>query len=480
MAEANDQLKDKMNINTKELPLSLWDKGFWKVTLSLAIPIALQNMLAASFSLIDTLMVGQLGDLELSATGMAGQWSWLFGMVLFGISSGAAVFVSQYWGDKNLVGIRQTTGIAVTSGLLLSLLFLAAGLLIPDKIIYIFNKDSTIIEIGSTYLRFACLSYPALALTNVLGSILRSAEHPKLPMLVSGISAILNIALNYVLIFPAGLGVKGAAIATAISAWIGPVLIVLFSIVRRNILFAPIREYFSFKGGQIVQFFLKAAPVIVNETMWGMGTVAYNVIFANIGHEEYAAITIVRTFENFAFCFFLGLCNACCVMVGKAIGSGEIREGIRESKRFMALFPIVSLVVGATVILLRSPLVSIFNMSDNISAYTLNTAEWILVIYSIWVIVRNVPYLTVVGIFRPGGDTVMGMILELATLWGFSVPMTFIAANVLELPFLAVYAIMYLCEDIPKAIFFLFYWRSGKWIRPVTEVGRRSLEDFKK
>ncbi len=469
-----------MNINTKKLPLSLWDNGFWKITLSLAIPIALQNMLSASFSLVDTLMVSQLGEIQLSATGMAGQWSWLFGMVLFGISSGAAVFVSQYWGNQNIKGIHRSSGIAVISGFLLSLLFLLAAAIFPEHIIRIFNKTPEVVEQGSLYLKFACLSYPAMALTNILGSILRSAEHPKLPMVVSGISAIMNVGLNYVLIFPMGLGVKGAAIATAISAWIGPVLIILFSIWKKNILYAPIKDYVAFSGETVGEFFKKASPVIINETMWGMGTFAYQAIFSNIGHQEYAAITIVRTFENFTFCFFLGLCNACCVMVGKSVGAGEIRESIRDSKRFMAVFPFVSLVVGIAVILLRAPLVSVFNMGEKISSYTIETAEWILVIYAIWIIVRNVPYLTVVGIFRPGGDTAMGMVIELAVLWCFSVPMTYIAANVWHLPFLAVYAIMYLCEDIPKTIYFLIYWRSGKWIRPVTEAGKQGLIEFKK
>lgn len=469
----------RFNINTKKLPLSLWDKGFWKTTLTLAIPIALQNMLSASFSLIDTLMVGQLGGDQLSATGMAGQWSWLFSMVLFGISSGAAVFVSQYWGNKNLKGIHRTTGIAVTSGVMLSLIFMIAALIFPENIIYIFNKEPAIIKFGSAYLVFACLSYPAMALTNILGSILRSAEHPKLPMAVSGICAVANVGLNYALIFPAGLGVKGAAIATAISAWIGPLLLISLSIFQKNVLFAPLKAYFSFKLKHVIEFFKKASPVIINETMWGMGTVAYQIIFANMGSDEYAAITIVRTFENFAFCFFLGLCNACCVMIGKNVGAGNIREGIRDSKRFMVIFPIISAIVGGTVILLRSPLVSIFNFSENISAYTISTAEWILVIYGIWTMVRNVPYLTVVGILRPGGETVMGMVIEIGALWCFAVPMTYIAANVWGLPFLAVYAIMYLCEDIPKAIFFIIYWFSGKWIRPVTEAGKRGLAQLK-
>ncbi len=467
------------NINRKKLPLDIRSKSFWMITMSLAIPIALQNMLNASFSLIDTLMVGQLGDIELSATGMAGQWTWLYNMVLFGISSGAAVFVSQYWGDQNLKGIHRTTGIAVSSGVIISIIFMLAGILFPAEIIWIFNKDPLIIEQGSLYLRYAALSYPALALTNILGSILRSAEHPKLPMIVSGISALVNVILNYLLIFTAGLGVKGAAIATAISAWLGPVLIIGISVATKNILYAPLRDIFSFNGKTLAEFFKKAMPVIINETMWGLGTVAYSVIFSNIGHEEFAAITIVKTFENFAFCFFLGLGNACCVLVGKYIGSGEIREGIRDSKRFMYLFPFVSVVIGIAIILLRQPLVSVFNLTENISEYTIATAEWILVIYGSWIIVRNVSYLTVVGIFRPGGDTTFGMIIEILVLWCFAVPMTFIAANVFHLPFLLVYIVMYLCEDLPKFFIFIPYWISGRWIKPVTKIGQRGLANFK-
>ena len=468
----------KININKNKLPLALGGREFWKAMLALAIPIALQNMLSASFSLVDTLMVGQLGDIALSATGMAGQWSWLFGMGLFGISSGASVFVSQYFGDGNVKGIRRTVGIAVSAGLLLSLLFVATAALFPAGIVSIFNQNEQIVSTGASYLRFACISYPAMALTNILGAVLRSVEQPKLPMAVTGISAGANVVLNYLLIFPAGLGVKGAAIATAISSWLGPILLIAFSVAKKNILVAPLRE-FSFGGKHLREFFKKATPVIINETMWGLGTVAYNVIFANMGHEEYAAITIVKTFENIAFCFFMGLCNACCVMVGKSVGSGSIRHAIRDTKRFLVLMPITSLVIGTVIILFRAPLVSIFNLGSNISAYTVTTAQHLLIIYAAWTVVRNLPYLIVVGILRPGGDTAFGMVVELLALWLFSVPLTYIAANVLGLPFLTVYLLMYVSEDVTKTIVFFFYYRSGRWIRPVTDAGKQALNDFR-
>ena len=468
----------EMNINTKKLPLSFKDKAFWKTTISLGLPIAFQNMLSASFSLVDTLMVSNLGEVPLSATGMAGQWSWLLNMVLFGISSGSAVFISQYWGTKNLKGIRRTAGIAISTGLGISLLFLIAALVFPQTIISIFNQEPEVIKEGSKYLRIACLSYPATVINLLLSSTLRSTEHPKLPMTTSIISALANAILNYVLIFPAGLGVAGAAMATVISIWLNTILLLVISAARKNILVAPIGEYLSFKFIDVVEFFKKAAPVIANETMWGLGTVSYNVIFSNIGHQEYAAITIVRTFESFAMCFFWGLCNACCVVVGKSIGSGQIREGIRNTKRFLIIFPVLSALVGGVIILFRSPLVSIFNFGANISEYTIETAQWVLVIFAAWMIIRNIPYLLVVGILRPGGDTLTAMLTEIGALWFFSLPMTFLAANVWGLPFLAVYAVMYLCEDIPKAIIFLIYWRTGKWIRPVTEAGKQGLAEY--
>ena len=465
---------------SNNLPLTLGDKRFWRVALALAIPIALQNMLTASFSLIDTLMVGQLGDIALSSTGMAGQWSWLLNMVIFGISSGASVFISQYWGNKDLDGIHRSLGIATVSGLILSVVFMVIAAIAPEGVVRIFNKNPEVIASGADYLRYACYSYPAIALTSIFGSTLRSTEKVRLPMVVSGISAVANGILNYILIFPANLGVKGAAIATVISSWFGLALLVVISLAQKNIIIAPPKKLFSFTGASISEFFKKTSPVILNETMWGLGTVIYNIIFANIGHEEYAAITIVRTFENLLFCFFIGICNACCVMVGKSIGSGEIREAVRDTKRFNIIMPILSVVIGAVAILLRSPLVSLFNIGEQVSAYTLGIAEYIIMIYGVWIAVRNMPFLLIVGIFRPGGDTTTGMKWEIFVLWLFAIPVTAIMAYWVKLPFLAVYATMYLCEDIPKTVIFLIHYFKGKWIRPVTDEGKAALAKYNK
>ena len=139
----------------------LGDKPFWRVTVKLAVPVALQNVLTSSFQLVDTLMVSQLGDVTLSAVGMAAQWGWLCGLLGFGLCSGMSVFISQYWGVKDLKGIRRVMGIGLLLAMIVSLGFLGVALAAPAWVIGLFNQDSGVIETGCRYLRIVCFSYPA-------------------------------------------------------------------------------------------------------------------------------------------------------------------------------------------------------------------------------------------------------------------------------------------------------------------------------
>ncbi len=458
------------------------DRGFWRVALRLAIPIALQNLLISSFSLVDTLMVGQLGDVALSSVGMAGQWSWLLNIALFGVISGTSMYISQYWGTRDIDGIHRTYGIALVSALLIATVFTLLGVFLPGGIISVFNRETAVIESGSAYLAIAALSYPAVAMSNILSAVLRSTEKVKLPLAVSGITAVANAIINYTLIFgklgfPA-MGVRGAALATVISSWMGPVLILLISLCQHNILIAAPARIFRFTWAQIGIFYRRAAPVILNESLWGLGTLIYNVIFSNMGYEYYAAVTIHKTFENIAFVFFVGLCNACCIMVGKSIGAGKIERAVTDSRRFAMLIPAVSLVAGMFIVLFRTQLVSIFNMGDNISSLTQQTAAIILMIYGLELPMRNIPYIMIVGIFRSGGDTVGGVKLDLFSLWALAIPATFLAAFVLKLPFVAVYAIMYIFEDYVKVALCFKHYFSNRWIKPVTQEGIRGLAEY--
>ena len=458
------------------------DGGFWRTTLKLAIPIALQNMLTSSFALVDTLMVSRLGDISLAASGMAGQWSWLLNIFLFGVSSGAAIFISQYFGINNKKGINETSGIALFSGLILGLIFMSAACFAPAVVMRIFGNDPLVIEEGISYLKIAGFSYIAIVINNVWGAALRSTAQVKLPMYIALITTIENAVLNYLLIFGGfgipEMGIEGAALATVISSWTGAILLIVCSMRRGNILFAPIRDIFNLTRANFIRFYKKALPVIANESTWGLGTFCFNAIFGALGYENYEAITIVRTFENIAFAFFVGLCNAACVMIGRSVGSGKIERAWQDSKKFSLIIPLFGLLLGWVVILLRVPLVSLFNLSGNISDTVLRTAEWLLVIYALEMPVRNTPYIQIVGVYRSGGDTTTGVFYDLLCLWGISLPVTLLTAFVFKLPFIAVFALMYLSEDIIKTVLCLKHFKSANWIKPVTKEGQLGLESW--
>lgn len=461
----------------------LGDRAFWRVTLRLAVPIALQNMLTSSFSLVDTLMVSLLGDVSLAAAGMAGQWSWLLTIFLFGVSSGASVFISQYFGTDDRKGIHRASGIALASGMILGFLFLLAAVLCPRVVMRIFTDEPAVIEEGIAYLRVAGFSYLAVVLSNVWSTVLRSTAQVKLPMYVSLFTTVENAVLNYLFIFGGfgipGLGICGAALATVISSWTGALFLLVFSMRKGNILYAPFRELFGFTKKSIIKFYKKAIPVIVNESMWGLGTFCFNAIYGALGYENYEAVTILRTFEGIAFSFFVGCCSACCVMVGKSVGAGKIQRAWEDALRFSVLVPLFSLIVGWVIILFRAQLVNVFNLSGNISETVIETAQWLLIVYALEIPLRNIPYIQIVGVFRSGGDTTTGVFYDLICLWGISLPATLLAAFVFHLPFPLVFTVMYVCEDVVKVVLCLRRFRSTKWLKPVTDVGKAGLDAWR-
>ena len=461
----------------------LKDKGFWKTAVRLAVPVALQNMLTSSFSLADTLLVSNLGTVALSSVGMIGQWTFLMNMVLVGFCSATTVFISQFWGIKDIKKIKHISGISVLFALAVSLVFTAISIAFPHQVIGIFNKNSDVLSTGTEYLRVVAFSYTAVALTNILASILRAVENVKLPMYASAFTTVLNIFLDYCMIFGkfgfAKMGVRGAALATSVSAWLGVLIIIVISVFQKNIIIGKPSDYFSFNKNELLSYLQKAAPVVLNEGMWGGGTFVYNVIFANMGYEYFSAVTILRSFENIAFVLFIGICSAASVMIGKSIGQGKIERAIVDSKRFSVIVPVLAVFMSVIIVIFRHQLVGIFNMGNNISELALKTAVTLMLIYAVAFPFRMLPYLQIVGIFRSGGDTVTGAKFELLSLWALSVPATAFAVYVLKAPFPVAFAVMYIFEDIPKNIFSIKHFISNKCIKPVTKEGRAGLENLR-
>lgn len=447
------------------------NKKFWSLLLKLAVPIALQHLLINSLTFVDTLFMSQLGDIALSASGMASQCSWLLSMATFGICSGAALFVSQFWGAKKYDDIEKAYAIATFSALFVSVLFFLASYIFPEKIMGLFNKNPEVIKCGSRYLRIVAFSYPATVLSSVMCTVLRSTEKVRLPMFVSLISTSFNIVLDYCLVFGAlgfsKMGVSGAALATAVSAWLGLFVLLIISNSHKNIIIMPIAKFFSFSKKDFIMFMKKASPVIFNEMLWGFGMVVNNAIYSNTGYENYAACTILRTIESLCLILFIGLNDGGAVIIGKTVGEGKSDTAYNYAKKISISVPILSIFIGGFIILFRSYVIRVFNMSGNITNYTLSVANILVIIYGIEITLRNIPYTMVCAVFRSGGDSVTGAKYDLICLWLLAIPVTYIIAFHTSLPFYLVFLTEYLVEDIPKAILCIKHFISKKWIKPV-------------
>ena len=446
--------------------LGLFEKSFWRALLPLALPIALQNLLMTSFRLVDTLMIGRLGDLSIAAVGLAGQVSFLVELIGFGLSSGSAVFIAQYHGAGNLDGIRRTYGATILFGLPAGLLATCAALVFPEEIMGLLTNEQPLIEEGARYLRYACFSYVALTVYQSLCTTLRSTEQVRLPLISSGICAAANAALNYLFIFGglgvAPMGVAGAGLATAITSIMNPAIILAVSFVQRNILIAPLKKLLALRGF-FLTYWKRVLPVLFNELLWSLSIVGLNMVFGRMGTENYAALTVMRTIENIVFVFFVGICNACNILVGKHIGAGDLELGKRYAKRFLCLVPVFGLVLGALVVLLRTPVLSLFDISD--AARSMASA--MLLVYALDVSIRNIPYLCVVGIFRAGGDTRTGLIGDASVQYFLVLPAVILCGLVLKAPFFWTFVISLAVDDAGKIAIFLPRFLSMKWIQPV-------------
>ena len=446
----------------------LFDRSFWSVALPLIIPIALQNLLMTSFRLVDTLMVGRLGDVSIAAVGLAGWASFFVELLAFGMSSGAAVFVAQYHGANNKEGILRTYGMMLLFMVPLGLIFTLGVGLYPKFVMGLFTDDSVLIAEGARYLQFACISYLSLTINLAISTMLRCTEQVKIPMITSGIAAGLNAVLNYIFIFgifglPA-MGVAGAGLATAISSLINPILMLVISYVKKTVVIAPFKQIFAVKGF-FKPFWNRALPVLLNEFFWSISILIVNMVFGRMGTDNYAALTVERTIEGLVFVFFVGLCNACNILVGKSIGAGDHEQGILYSRRFMVLTPIIGVLAGLVIVALRYPLIGLFDLSEAAK----HTARTLLVIFAIDAAVRYIPYVEVVGIFRAGGDTRMGLIVDFVCHYAFITPAVILAGLVWKLPFITTYIIMLAVDDLSKLIITIPYYRTMRWIKPIAQ-----------
>ena len=447
----------------------LRDKPFFRTMLALAAPIAFQQLITAGLNMIDVLMVGQLGVSSVAALGLANQIFFLLILFLFGVTSGMAIFTAQYWGKGDIEQIHHVLGICLTISISVALLFTLAATLIPEKLMRFYTEDPEVIKLGSDYLRIVGLSYIFMAISVSYISVLRSITQVKMTVVVAIIALALKTAIAYILIFgrfgfPA-LGVRGAAIGTSIGWTFETILLLALVYILKTPLAAKISSLFQFTRSFLFNVLKTSMPAAINEVFWSLGITTYNAVYAHIGTDSIAAININATIEELVFVLFIGLGNACSVMVGNKIGEGDKVIAFEYSRRMTILGVASAITGGIFVFFVRDVVVGLYQLSSS-AAFNLRN---IMLIYSLSIWLRVFNFMLFIGALRAGGDTRFAMFMELFSIWLIGVPSALIGGFVLRLPVYWVYA-MVLLEEAVKAIVTLRRFLSRKWIHDLVNV----------
>ncbi|REL27563.1 MATE family efflux transporter [Thalassotalea euphylliae] len=435
-------------------------------TIKLAWPISLQNMLVTLLSMIDVVMVGHLGNAAVASVGLGNRIQFVVLVIATGLSWGVGVLAAQYFGAGKSDKIRRSIQIASVIALLAFIPIAIGNFYFAETIILWASSDLEVIALGEVYLWITMPSLIFVALVLIVENALRSIGQVKLPLAFSFVAIVINIVLNYWLInggfgIPA-LGVEGAAWATLLSRALHFVIIWAFLIKHRHLL-APKAGDLSLLANRSAwsQLFQLIWPMMVSFGIWSIGTFVYQLIYGQLGTEALAVMSLLSPIEGIFLSIFFGLASACSIMVGQKLGADAFAQAWQVAKSFFFICPLVAVGLGGAALLLEG---LIFSPYENMSAQTLATAHQVFMLIALgaWLKVCNMTL--ALGVIRAGGDNKFCMITDIFGLWVVSIPLTFVAATIWQLPLIWVAMAAY-SEEVVKLT--LFSWRtfSKKWMR---------------
>ena len=409
-------------------------KALNRKLIKIATPIAIQGIVSATLSMVDNIMVGFLGETELAAVGVGSQLFMVHYLVLFGILSGSATFMAQFYGTKDMANIRKVIGFDFT---LLAALGAVIFLLVncfTDGILSLYTEDAAVKALAAQYVRINSLSFLLLAVSSPLEMAFKATQQVRIPMIISNVIFFTNIAINYVLIFGKlgfpKMGVAGAAIGTISSRIIEVLMNSYFAFRTKNEFCGSVVSYFGWDRELVRRIIKNATPTTINEFFWSFGQTMYVAAFSRISTTAYAAYQAANSIFNiFNFAAF-SIGDAALILVGEKLGEGDMEYTWKLSKHLIKACILAGLVIGAITILLSQPLSGIFKLTDAGKMYT----RYILIVFGATMAADLFNGLQIAGILRAGGDTKFAMISESLCIWLIAVPLAFTASLVWHLP----------------------------------------------
>ena len=463
--------------------MTMEEKSFnWKAFVSavavIAIPVALQNLLTTTGSMLDTMMIGTLGEKHVGAVGLCSQFSSLMGSCYFGFMGGGGLFLAQYWGAKDERNLTRSFGLTLTFMIAVGLIFGILAAFFPHLVMALYTDKTVIQELGIPYLKIVGFGYPFVVLSMAASLLLRSTERVKIPLIASVVSVLTNVSLNYLLIgghlgAPA-LGIRGAAIATLTANIVNLLVIVLIARASGYRYLFMIRSFFKWDTALIKEYFTKCFPILCNELAIGIAGAIMNIVLGRQSEEAISAIAVFRTMEGLYIGFFVGFSQASSILVGKAVGAGKLEDAFAYAKRLIYMCAGFIAVIALFVVMFRNPIFTAFGLSGK----SLEIAGGMMLIFAVVIVIRMMNWLHN-DTFRAAGEPTTGTVLEIAFMYLMVIPLLLIMAFAVRAPFLIIFACCYVDEPI-RLVMMQIHLFSGRWICPVTEEGKAELPIFRK
>ena len=443
----------------------------------IAIPVALQNLLSTTGSMVDTMMIARLGETAVGAVGLCAQFSTLMLAAYWGFVGGGMLFISQYWGAQDEDGICRSYGLIWTCIMTVGVIFAGFAVLAPEVIMRLYTDKTAIQEVGISYLRIAGFAYPLQLFSIAASTLLRATEKVRIPLYAAIASVFTNIFLNWVFIYgnlgcPA-MGVRGAAYATVCAAAMNLVVIFISCAAIRYPYLFRFRAHFRWVGSKTREFFARCYPIIINEVFIGIGYMVINVVLGRQSEQTIAALAVFRTMEGLIIGFFAGFSSASSVLVGKATGAGELDDAYGKARRIIPLCVLTIAVAAVPINLLKPGFLRVMSLSGQSFAI----ASYLILVFTMVAVIRMGNW-CMNDTFRSSGDAVTGTVLEVVFMYVMVIPVVCLAGLKFKVSIYILFPLVY-CDEIIRFVIMLIHLHSGKWIRPVTDQGRSVLPEFR-
>lgn len=446
--------------------LMVKDRNFYKTALTLALPIVLQNMITIGVNIMDTVMLGSYGEIQLSGSSLANEFINIFHILCMGMGGGAAVLTAQFWGRKDMASLKHAVTIMLRICLTLAALFTIVTVACPSFIMSIFTDDAAVIEKGRIYFLWSAPTYLLMGVSLTLTLVLRSMRKVVVPLITSIICFFVNVFFNWVFIF-GNLGapemqIAGAALGTLIARMVETAIIGAYVFKVDRSIGYRIRDLFSSCGGLLPNYLRYSIPVLISDGMLALGNSMVSIIMGHISTEFVAANAIIATIVRLSTVFTQGLGQASSAMTGNTLGRGERERAYREGVTFVTLSFIIGIFAAAVILALSPFIIGMYNIENT----TREIALQLMYAVAIMVIFQSSQSVLTKGVLRGGGDTRFLMFADVAFLWLASIPLGALCGLVLDVSPFIIYIALKIDWAI-KTFICMYRLKTKKWIRIV-------------